>query len=77
MFNMYQELVDRIDELLKQRKKKENTLNRFKTIYGEIPKDTIQYMYDCKLITEEEKIFWEILQMRKEKEKNVSNNNQN
>lgn len=74
MFNTYQELVDRIDELLKQREKKENTLNRFKTIYGEIPKHTIQYMYENNLITKEERIFWEILQRRK---KNVSNNNQN
>ena len=69
MFNTYQELVDRIEELLKQREQLKQQMKKYEYLFSLIPRKVINTMYDNKLITTQERIFWEILQMRKEREK--------
>lgn len=75
MFNTYQELVDRIDELLKEREKQQKKHQRMIDIFTSIPRTTIDRMYEKGDITQEERIYWEILKQRRRM--NVSNNDKN
>ena len=76
MFNTYQELVDRINYLIEERTKMQKKVARMEEIYSKIPGKVINQMYEQNKITKQERIFWEILKMRKVK-KNVSSNNKN
>ena len=69
MFNMYQELVDRIEELLKEREVLKRKIKRIENIYAKIPPFILNDLYKLKYITKEEKIYWSILQSKKIKEK--------
>lgn len=72
MFNTYQELVDRINELLKERKKLNNKIKRLEDLYSKIPVDYIITMYVRHQITEEEYKLWAILNYKKlKKAKNL------
>lgn len=68
MFNTYQELVDRIDELLKERDFLNNKVKHLERLYGKIPQSTIERLYFNKEITEEERLYWVMLRLRKEKD---------
>ncbi len=72
MFNTYQELVDRINELLKERQKLNNKIKRLEDLYSKIPVDYIITMYVRHQITEEEYKLWAILNYKKlKKAKNL------
>lgn len=64
MFNMYQELVDRINELLKENEK-------LRYLYGKIPFATINTLYKNEMITEDDLSFWyELRRSKRDKENN-------
>jgi len=65
MFNTYQELVDRIEELLAERKKDKRKIDKLEDMYSRIPKYMIQTMFANGIITEHERNFWEILQYKR------------
>lgn len=67
MFNTYQELVDRIDELLEERKHLNNKIKHLEELYGKVPERTIKDMYFKNKINNEERLFWYIINFRKEK----------
>jgi len=69
MFNTYQELVDRIEELLVERKKLNKRIRRIEKIYGKIPPFMIEHLYRGGYISKEEKIYWSIIQNKNRKEK--------
>ena len=73
MFNTYQELADRINELLKEREKLNNKIKRIEDIYGKIPFYVIENLYRKGVLSEEEQMYWNILQYRKQKEKQNGN----
>lgn len=58
MFNMYQELVDRIDELLKERKEQQKLIEKLKRIYLRIPFDIIEELTAKEILTKKEKDYW-------------------
>lgn len=72
MFNTYQELVDRINALLKEREKQKRKYQRMIDIFTSTPARAIDYMYRNGDITQEERIYWEILHQRRRKEKENS-----
>lgn len=78
MFNTYQELVDRIEELLKERKQQEKLIKKLKNMYLKIPLQYINELTMRQILTETERAYWIKLKLAQRKEQqNVSNNNQN
>lgn len=61
MFNMYQELADRIEELLKENKKLKNIILSLQLLYLRIPRGVIEDLVEKKILTEKEKEYWEKL----------------
>jgi len=66
MFNTYQELADRIDELLEERKHLLNKIKHLEDLYSKVPQKTINDMYFRKEIDKEERLFWVMLKLRKD-----------
>lgn len=74
MFNMYQELVDRINELLKIKKRQDKLIERLKLLYIKIPYETIVELEHDKILTQKEKEYWLQLSHSRRRRKNVPNN---
>jgi hypothetical protein len=68
MFNTYQELVDRIEELLKERERLTKKIKHLEDLYSRIPRKTIDHLHFYNIINDEEKLFWVMLKLRKEKD---------
>ena len=78
MFNTYQELVDRINELLKIKKKQEKVIKALKNMYLKIPYEIIVQLEHDKIITNKDKEFWLRLDyLKRMEEKYVQNKNKN
>ena len=78
MFNMYQELVDRIEELLRERKKQEKLIKMLKRLYLKIPYETIVQLEYDNILTRKEKDYWLKLDCRRRMErKYVQNRDKN
>lgn len=58
MFNTYQELVDRIEELLQEREILKYKIERLEYVYSIIPLSTIRRLYSCNEINREEFLLW-------------------
>lgn len=79
MFNTYQELVDRIEELIQDKKKLQKRITELEELYNKIPDYVIRNLYDRGILTLQEKMFWNMLEYKKLKkkiEKKVKNNEQ-
>lgn len=69
MFNTYQELVDRIEELLQDKKKLQKRITELEELYNKIPDYVIRNLYDRGILTLEEKMFWNMLEYKKLKKR--------
>ena len=73
MFNTYQELADRINELLKEREQLNKRIKRLEDLYSKVPQRTINDMYHRGDITREERIYWAITKLRREENERKTN----
>ena len=74
MFNTYQELADRIDELLSEREKLQKRIKRLEGLYSKVPQRTINDMYHRGDISREERIYWAMLKLKEEKNEKEGTN---
>ena len=71
MFNMYQELVDKINELLKQNRKQAQLIRKLKNLYVRISYSIINELCRNEVITEDELHYWfELRRSFRDKENN-------
>lgn len=78
MFNTYQELVDKINELLKQRRRQAKVIRMLKGLYLKIPYETIVQLTHDEILTEKEKEYWLRLDyLRRMERKYVQNRDKN
>lgn len=68
MFNTYQELADRIEELLKERESLKRKIKHLEELYSKISVREVNSLYERQEITREERLYWSILQMKKKGE---------
>lgn len=69
MFNMYQELVDRINELLKENRQQKKLIEKLKRIYLKIPYNFINDLVREDVLTYAELNYWlRLRRSRRDKE---------
>lgn len=73
MFNTYQELADRIEELLKERESLKRKIKHLEELYSKISVREVNNLYERQEITREERLYWSILQMKKKGERENEN----
>lgn len=76
MFNTYQELADRIEELLKERESLKRKIKHLEELYSKISVREVNNLYERQEITREERLYWSILQMKKKGERENENKQQ-
>lgn len=76
MFNTYQELADRIEELLKERESLKRKIKHLEELYSKISVREVNSLYERQEITREERLYWSILQMKKKGERENENKQQ-
>jgi len=75
MFNTYQELVDRINELLKERERQEKLIKKLKNLYLKIPIHVINQLTKEYILTGQERDYWIKLRLARNKEERNEKSN--